>query len=89
MLKNANALIPQEYSPAGSATAFVEPSFPTIAGVNSNGAIVHYRAAEASCKTLTKNDMMLLDSGGQYLDGTTDVTRTFHMVCYRHATYVC
>ena len=57
---------------------WLEPSFPTIAGVNSNGAIVHYRAVQETCKQLTNNDMMLLDSGGQYLDGTTDVTRTFH-----------
>lgn len=57
---------------------WLEPSFPTIAGVNSNGAIVHYRAIQETCKQLTNNDMMLLDSGGQYLDGTTDVTRTFH-----------
>lgn len=47
-------------------------------GVNSNGAIVHYRAVPSSAKTLGPHDMILLDSGGQYLDGTTDVTRTFH-----------
>ena len=69
----------QEYSPTGSSTAFTEPSFPTIAGVNGNGAIVHYRAVPGTCKMLGQDDMMLLDSGGQYLDGTTDVTRTFHM----------
>eukprot|EP01038_Epipyxis_sp_PR26KG_P007198 gene7198-9823_t len=57
---------------------FLEPSFPTIAGVNENGAIIHYRAAEGTCKVLTNNDMLLLDSGGQYHDGTTDVTRTIH-----------
>ena len=58
---------------------YLEPSFDTIAGVGSNGAIIHYRAAPESCKMLTKNDLLLLDSGGQYLDGTTDVTRTVHM----------
>jgi Xaa-Pro aminopeptidase len=57
----------------------VDRSFPTIAGVNSNGAIIHYRAEESTCKLLTKNDMLLLDSGAQYEDGTTDVTRTIHM----------
>ena len=57
---------------------FLEPSFPTIAGVNSNGAIVHYRAVPGSAKEVGRDDMVLLDSGGQYLDGTTDVTRTFH-----------
>ena len=50
----------------------------TILGVNSNGAIVHYRAVPSSAKTVGPHDMVLLDSGGQYLDGTTDVTRTFH-----------
>ena len=48
---------------------WLEPSFPTIAGVNSNGAIVHYRAVKETCKILGNNDMCLLDSGGQYLDG--------------------
>ena len=50
---------------------WLEPSFPTIAGVNSNGAIVHYRAVKETCKQLTNNDMCLLDSGGQYLDGAS------------------
>eukprot|EP01035_Chromulina_nebulosa_P016804 gene16804-22286_t len=66
----------KEFSPQG---VFLEPSFPTIAGVNSNGAIIHYRAPKEGCKLLTKNDMLLLDSGGQYIDGTTDVTRTIHL----------
>lgn len=57
---------------------FLDLSFPTIAGVGRNGAIIHYRAVPETCKTLTDNDMILLDSGGQYVDGTTDVTRTFH-----------
>lgn len=51
---------------------WLEPSFPTIAGVNSNGAIVHYRAVKDTCKHLTSDDMMLLDSGGQYVDGKTN-----------------
>jgi Xaa-Pro aminopeptidase len=57
---------------------FIEPSFATIAGVNENGAIIHYRAAAETAKRLSSGDMLLLDSGGQYLDGTTDVTRTMH-----------
>lgn len=52
------------------------PSFDTIAGFGSNGAIVHYRAEEHSNKTLESGNLLLLDSGGQYPDGTTDVTRT-------------
>ena len=55
---------------------FVEESFGTIAGYNGNGAIVHYAATENSCATVRPEGMLLLDSGGQYLDGTTDITRT-------------
>ena len=55
---------------------FISPSFNTIAGAGSNGAIVHYKANKASCKKLKAGDLLLVDSGGQYLDGTTDVTRT-------------
>lgn len=55
---------------------FVEPSFPTIAGSGPNGAIVHYRADEKSNRRLKKGELLLLDSGGQYPDGTTDITRT-------------
>ena len=51
-------------------------SFPTIAGAAANGAIVHYRADLASNRRLEPGSLFLLDSGGQYLDGTTDVTRT-------------
>jgi Xaa-Pro aminopeptidase len=51
-------------------------SFPTISGSGPNGAIVHYRATEASDRRIRPGDVFLLDSGGQYLDGTTDVTRT-------------
>ncbi|EJK55940.1 hypothetical protein THAOC_24261 [Thalassiosira oceanica] len=59
---------------------FNECSFPTIAGVGPNGAIVHYRAAEGSelLKYLDKTSPILIDSGGQYDYGTTDVTRTWH-----------
>ena len=52
------------------------PSFPTISGSGANGAIIHYRATKASDKKLQLNSLYLVDSGGQYLDGTTDVTRT-------------
>lgn len=51
-------------------------SFPAIVGYKGNGAIVHYRAEAESCATLTTDGILLLDSGGQYLDGTTDITRT-------------
>lgn len=55
---------------------FHEPSFDTIAGNGAHGAIVHYRATPESNAALEKNSLFLLDSGGQYIDGTTDVTRT-------------
>ena len=51
-------------------------SFPTIAGSGPNGAIVHYRVTEASNRRIAANEFFLLDSGAQYEDGTTDVTRT-------------
>ncbi|CAM9813886.1 unnamed protein product, partial [Ectocarpus sp. 8 AP-2014] len=57
---------------------FVDLSFPTIAGENSNGAIIHYSATPDSCHTVGRESMLLLDSGAQYEDGTTDVTRTMH-----------
>jgi Xaa-Pro aminopeptidase len=55
---------------------FREPSFPTISGAGPNGAIVHYRATPATDRPLGPGMLYLVDSGGQYLDGTTDVTRT-------------
>ncbi len=51
-------------------------SFDTISGAGSNGAIVHYRATPHTNKTLEPGTLYLIDSGGQYRDGTTDVTRT-------------
>ena len=55
---------------------FVEESFGTIAGYQGNGAIVHYAATKENCAEVKPEGMLLLDSGGQYLDGTTDITRT-------------
>lgn len=54
-------------------------SFAAIVGYKSNGAIVHYHAEEATCATIKNEGMLLIDSGGQYLDGTTDITRT---ICF-------
>ncbi len=51
-------------------------SFPTIAGSGPNGAIVHYRVTENSNRVIGRNELFLVDSGAQYEDGTTDVTRT-------------
>ena len=58
---------------------YLYPSFNTIAGSGSNGAIVHYRAKKKSAKKILKKDIFLCDSGGQYKFGTTDVTRT---ICF-------
>ena len=58
---------------------YLFPSFETIAGSGSNGAIVHYRVTKKSNKIINKNDLFLCDSGGQYKFGTTDVTRT---ICF-------
>ena len=51
-------------------------SFDTIAGAGPHGAIVHYRVTAATDRTIVPGDLLLVDSGGQYLDGTTDITRT-------------
>lgn len=56
--------------------ALVDLSFNTISGATSNGALCHYSVSEETNKPITMNGMYLVDSGGQYLDGTTDVTRT-------------
>lgn len=55
---------------------YIGPSFPTIAGFAGNGAIVHYRATEQTNKDIAGNSLLLVDSGGQYRWGTTDITRT-------------
>ncbi|CUI06439.1 aminopeptidase P family protein [Massilia antarctica] len=54
---------------------FVSPSFGTIAGFNANGAVIHYRASEAAHAVIEGDGLLLIDSGGQYLGGTTDITR--------------
>ena len=58
---------------------YLFPSFNTIAGTGSNGAIVHYRATSKNTQKIFKRDIFLVDSGGQYKYGTTDVTRT---ICF-------
>ena len=56
---------------------FVGLSFPTIAGFNANGAMPHYRATAESHAEISGNGLLLIDSGGQYLGGTTDITRVW------------
>ncbi len=56
--------------------ALKDVSFPTIAGAGPNGAIVHYRVTRKTNRTIAPGELFLIDSGGQYEDGTTDITRT-------------
>ena len=58
-------------------SGFMGLSFPTIAGFNGNGAMPHYRATPASHAVIEGNGLLLIDSGGQYLGGTTDITRVW------------
>ena len=60
---------------------YLFPSFDTIAGTGSNGAIIHYKASKKTNKIIKKKDIFLCDSGGQYKYGTTDVTRT---ICFQN-----
>jgi Xaa-Pro aminopeptidase len=55
---------------------FVAESFPAISGAGENGAIVHYRVTPATDRRIRPNECYLIDSGGQFPDGTTDITRT-------------
>ncbi|XP_048406729.1 xaa-Pro aminopeptidase 1 [Stegostoma tigrinum] len=57
---------------------FVDLSFTTISSTGPNSAIIHYRPTQHSNRTLSMSEIYLLDSGAQYRDGTTDVTRTMH-----------
>lgn len=56
---------------------FYDFSFDTICGYKENGAIIHYKATKESYLKINDNGLLLTDSGGQYLDGTTDISRTF------------
>lgn len=63
----------------GELEHFVSPSFRTIAGADANGAMCHYNAPAEGSAMIGRDSLFLIDSGGQYLDGTTDTTRT---VCF-------
>ena len=60
-------------------SSYKYPSFSTISSTGPNGAIIHYRASKKTNRTLKKGELYLVDSGGQYLFGTTDVTRTISL----------
>ncbi len=55
---------------------FVAESFPAISGAGEHGAVIHYRATPATDRPVRRDELYLIDSGGQYRDGTTDITRT-------------
>ncbi|KAH6826573.1 Metallopeptidase M24 family protein [Perilla frutescens var. hirtella] len=57
---------------------FLDTSFDTISGSGANGAIIHYKPEPHNCSTVDPDKLFLLDSGAQYIDGTTDITRTVH-----------
>ncbi|XP_051002723.1 xaa-Pro aminopeptidase 1 [Acomys russatus] len=57
---------------------FVDLSFPTISSTGPNGAVIHYAPVPETDRTLSLDEVYLIDSGAQYKDGTTDVTRTMH-----------
>lgn len=59
-------------------TLYIGPSFDTISSIGPNGAVIHYKPNKETARKLNNDDIYLLDSGGQYLDGTTDITRTAH-----------
>jgi Xaa-Pro aminopeptidase len=76
--------LPDELEIAERVTAFRAqdplfrgPSFPPIVGVGPNGAIIHYHPEQKTNRRLEPGTLLLIDSGGQYLTGTTDITRTF------------
>jgi Xaa-Pro aminopeptidase len=58
------------------ANSLMDISFDTISGAGPNGAVIHYRVTEETNRGINPGELFLVDSGGQYLDGTTDITRT-------------
>ena len=61
----------------GSNPTYIEPSFATICAYGANGAIIHYTATPESYSEIQAKGMLMVDSGGQYYEGSTDITRTF------------
>lgn len=66
----------EEFRTAGE--LYMGPSFDTISSIGPNGAVIHYKPEKDSALKLNNKEIYLLDSGGQYLDGTTDITRSVH-----------
>ena len=70
-------------------TNFMGLSFQSISSVGPNGAIIHYRPTPDNTRPITRTELYLLDSGAQYKDGTTDVTRTIHLGTPTHHEKEC
>lgn len=68
----------EEFRTHAGSEIYVGPSFDTISSIGPNGAVIHYKPAKDTALKLNNDEIYLLDSGGQYLDGTTDITRTAH-----------
>ena len=68
----------EEYRAIVGGDLFKGPSFDSISSIGSNGAIIHYKPNQETASPLNNDEIYLLDSGGQYMDGTTDITRTAH-----------
>jgi Xaa-Pro aminopeptidase len=60
-------------------SGYVGDSFETISSTGANAAVIHYKAEHGNCKVIDPKEVYLCDTGGQYVDGTTDITRTVHV----------
>lgn len=75
----------------------LHPCYIAIAGSGANGAIIHYKPEPDSCSIVNRHELFLLDSGAQFVDGTTDITRTVHFgepssrekECFTRVLQVC
>lgn len=69
--------------------ALLDISFETISGAGEHGAVVHYRVTESTNRPVREGELLLVDSGGQYIDGTTDITRTMAIGTPTHEQRAC
>ena len=69
--------------------ALLDISFETISGAGEHGAVVHYRVTESTNRPVREGELLLVDSGGQYIDGTTDITRTMAIGAPTHEQRAC
>jgi len=74
----SGARIVEAYRSSQGGALYLGPSFETISSIGANAAIIHYAAPKEGSAPLNSKEIYLLDSGGHYLDGTTDITRAVH-----------